>query len=118
MVTTQRIEIAFQANGDGTMNCHGLGTFPCEGRPGLKYPTDLTVTAADKELLHHSIEFNCDMPYAIRIWGQRGIYIHEWGYCRASDGPSEGCIHLCRPNAATVFNWITGPTRITITYPW
>jgi hypothetical protein len=125
--TTQRIDIGFQANGNGVMNCYGLGTFRCQGRPGarFRYPIDITVTTADKELLHISREFNgpdgrpARMPFAIRIWPARGIYIHEWGYCQYAPGQtSEGCIHLCPGDAVRVYNWIVGRTRITIHYPW
>lgn len=116
---TQRIEIAFGANGEGKMKCTGLGTFDCLGQPGRGYPKDLTVSTADKYGTHYSEEFHVDMPYSILIWGQKGIYIHEFPCTIATnDGPSAGCIHLCPVYAAQVYNWITGPTRITIEYPW
>lgn len=114
---TQRIDIQFQANGNGTLTC-SAGTFPCLGRPGLRYPTDITITTSDKQGTHYSNEFHVWMPYSILIWGQRGIYIHEWPFCQASGGASAGCVHLCPRHAATVYNWIVGRTRITISYPW
>jgi hypothetical protein len=118
MSATKRIKIEFQKNGNGTLECVGLGSFPCQGLPTVHYPTDVTIHDGDKELLHHSIEFDVDMPYAIRIWPARGIYIHQWDFCRVEDGASAGCIHLCQASAKTVFDWVTDPTRITISYPW
>lgn len=116
---SQRIEITFGANGEGTMNCHGLGNFRCLGQPGRGYPRDLMVQATDKHGTHHSAEFGVDMPFSILIWGQRGIYIHEFPCTLATNGgPSAGCIHLCPGDAAKVYNWVAGPTRITIQYSW
>jgi len=76
------------------------------------------VQLTDKERVHHSEEFHVDMPFAIRILPERGIYIHEWGFCNSSGGESAGCVHVCPPNAETVYNWVDGPTRMTIDYPW
>jgi hypothetical protein len=115
---TQRVKIALGVKGDGTLECVGFRTFPCQGLPGTAYLKDITVHAKDKERVHHSQEFNCDMPFAILILPARGIFIHEWAYCSSEDGPSQGCIHVCPPNAEAVFNWIEDPTRITIEYPW
>jgi hypothetical protein len=121
---TQRINIEFQSNGDGIMECVGFGRFSCLGQIGRGYPRDLTVTPSDKERRHISREFNnVPMPFSIRIWGQCGIYIHEWGYCTVAGSPSgpdaaHGCIHLCSPDAESVFNWVQRRTRILINYPW
>jgi lipoprotein-anchoring transpeptidase ErfK/SrfK len=118
---SQRISITFKANGEGSMDCTGLGTFQCLGKPGVKYPADLTITAADKKGTHHSQEFNVDMPHAILIMGDRGIYIHEWpgpATIAGNGGPSAGCIHLSPTDAPKVYTWVTGRTRITISYPW
>lgn len=123
---TKRIHIRFQANGDGDLQCVGLGTFECLGRANAdcRYPVDLTVRGeigVDKFLSKYSNEFQVTMPYAILIWGQRGIYIHEWpGRARRAQYGSDtnGCIHLSPADAPTVYNWIDGRTRITIEYPW
>lgn len=117
LAATQRIDIQFDQGGDGRLSC-GAGTFLCQGRRGVRYPRDLTITTADKHGTHWSNEFQVWMNYSILIWGQRGIYIHEWPYCRTASGPSAGCIHLCPGDAAAVYNWIVGRTRITISYPW
>lgn len=114
---TQQINIQFEPNGNGTLSC-GARSYPCLGRPGTRYPQDLTITTGDKHGTHFSEEFQVWMQYSILIWGQRGIYIHEWDFCRASEGSSAGCIHLCPGAAETVYNWISGRTRITISYPW
>jgi L,D-transpeptidase-like protein len=81
------------------------------------YLSDVTVRKSDKERLHHGTEFHCDVAFAILILPERRIVIHEWSYCDSADGPSEGCIHVCRRNAEAVFNWVEEPTRITIEYP-
>lgn len=116
----KRIEIVFRENGEGTLNCDGLGKFPCLGQPGRGYPKDLTVGPADRELNHKSREFGVDMPFAIKIWGQKGIFIHEFPDSLKDNGgvPSAGCIHLGAGNAKKVFEWIDRPTRVTISYPW
>lgn len=116
---TKRIKIDLDAKGDGTLECVGYKTFPCQGRPGVTYHKDVTLQTSDKELLHHSHEFaGVDMPYALRVYSERGIYIHEWQFCSSAGGTSAGCIHLCSPTAKLVYDWIDGPTRITIEYPW
>jgi aquaporin Z len=117
-ITTKRIEISFDASGDGVISCKGLGDFDCQGLNGVTYPQDITVQTTDKEIKHWSTEFQVWMPFAIRIWPQRGIYIHEWGFCRVAQGQSAGCIHVCPGNAEKIYNWVDGPTRITIKYPW
>jgi len=113
------INISFRSNGEGTMECVGLGKFKVLGQPGRKYPKDITVNETDKERLHKSKEFNVDMPFAIKIWGQLGIFIHEFpDNLRDNGGPSAGCVHLSKKNAPKVFNYVAGRTRIKITYPW
>ncbi|MEW6126207.1 MAG: L,D-transpeptidase [Acidobacteriota bacterium] len=123
VVVTGRITIKFSANGEGTMTCVGLGNFKVLGQPGRQYPKDITVDPnADptvKKTLHHSKEFNVDMPFAIRIWGQMGIFIHEFpDNLSENGGPSAGCIHVGKPNSKRVFDYIVTRTRITIEYPW
>jgi lipoprotein-anchoring transpeptidase ErfK/SrfK len=59
------------------------------------------------------------MHFAILIMGDRGIYIHEGDDTIATNGgESAGCIHLAPGNAEAFWNWVSGPTRITIDYPW
>jgi hypothetical protein len=116
---TKLIEITFNATGEGQMACRGLGTYPCLGQPGRQYPTDLTVTPADKSTEHWSDEFQVMMRWCILIWGQRGIYIHEGpDNLQDNGGPSAGCIHLAPGNARRVYDWLDERTRITIAYPW
>jgi hypothetical protein len=116
---TKRIEIAFRSNGEGTLTCAGMGSYPCLGQPGRMYPIDLTVTTADKFEEHYSEEFQVLMKWCILIWGQKGIYIHEGpDNLHDNDGPSAGCIHLGVGNARRVFDWLDERTRITISYPW
>jgi hypothetical protein len=123
VIVTGRIMINFSANGEGTMKCVGLGDFKILGQPGRKYPKDMIVNPIEdstvKKRLHHSQEFDVDMPFAIRIWGQKGIFIHEFpDNLRENNGPSAGCIHVGKPNANRVFDYVVTRTRITIEYPW
>lgn len=115
---TLRASITFQANAEGKLQFNGVER-PCLGKSGLSYPTDLTVNVGDKYRRRYSNEFGVWMDYAVLIWGQRGIFIHEGPATLASNqGESAGCIHLDSPHAQEFFNWITGRTRITIQYPW
>jgi hypothetical protein len=121
VTVTGRIKIKLGANGEGTLECVGLGTFKVLGEPGRDYPQDLTVTPGDKERLHISIEYDgIEMPWAIRIWGQKGIYIHEMPDNLAdNDGqPSKGCIHLSKTNAPKAYDYVQTRTRVTIEAPW
>ena len=114
----QRASIQFRANAEGTLTYDGKSV-PCLGKPALKYPTDLTVQTSDKYERKFSNEFQVWMNWAVLIWGQRGIYIHEGpATLDTNGGPSAGCIHLAPPTAKEFYDWITGPTRITIAYPW
>ena len=117
---TQQIIIAFRKNGECTLTAVGLGQFGCLGQSGVLYPKELYVSATAKERNHYSREFKVDMPFAIRIWGQKGIYIHEGRASLKTSGgqPSHGCIRLARPNAEKVYNWLQGRTKVTFTYPW
>ncbi|MGC2236677.1 MAG: L,D-transpeptidase [Pyrinomonadaceae bacterium] len=120
-----RINIRFSANGEGTLECVGLGTFRILGDPSKRYPTDITVDptapkSSIKERVHRSKEYNVDMPYAVKIWGQLGIYIHEFPDNLQENGgsPSKGCIHVGKGNAEQVYNYVVTRTRIRIKYPW
>jgi lipoprotein-anchoring transpeptidase ErfK/SrfK len=54
------------------------------------------------------------MPWAVLMWSEEGIFIHEW-----PDGArSHGCIHLSPGSAEDFYKWIKGRTRIQISYPW
>lgn len=121
MLATLRASIAFQASGEGTLTFDG-NSFPCLGKPGLAYPVDLTVrgiVGTDKFLSRYSSEFGVQMPFAVLIWGARGIFIHEGpDNLKDNDGPSQGCIHLAPGHAQTFYDWVSGPTRILITRPW
>lgn len=124
---TKRIDISFQANGNGTLK-GDVGSFKCVGNVGRKYPTDLTIEGildVDKFPLRHSNEFNVDMPNALLIWGQKGIFIHGWpgeATVEALGDDTAGCIHLSTDGASSdskkVYDWVDGRTRILISYPW
>ena len=59
------------------------------------------------------------MDLAILIDGGRGIYIHEGpATLKENGGPSAGCVHVDKLHAKDLFDWITGRTRVTLTYPW
>ena len=118
---TKRVTIEFNADGEGTLTFGGKSV-KCLGAPGVKYPKDITVTGVegvDKFPVWHSQEYGVDMPWAVKIWGQRGIFIHEMpDNLKENGGPSAGCIHLSAKNAPRFYKWVDGRTRITISYPW
>jgi len=115
---TQVAQIAFGANGEGTITFNGV-TRPCLGKTGLAYPRDLTINTSDKYRRRFSNEFQVWMDFAVLIWGQRGIFIHQGASTLATNGgETAGCIHIASPHAEEFYNWITGRTRITIAYPW
>lgn len=114
--------IAFTKNGEGSLS-FGSTTTPCLGNPTVMYSKDLTVqgqVGVDKFPRKFSNEFNVWMDYAILIMGQRGIYIHEGAATLETNGgrPSAGCIHVAPPDAKVFYDWVSGPTRILISYPW
>lgn len=132
-MSTKRIKITFKANGDGLLECKGGGTFKCLGQVGRQYPKDLTIKGEEgvdkwKEKRSDEATTATDvimMPWAILIWGQKGIYIHGWpgeasvaGY----DGGPAGCIHVQSDNATndakTLYDWVDGRTRVEFEYPW
>lgn len=128
---TKRISVKFRANAEGTLNCFGGGTYPCLGKVGMRYPRDLTVLPTQKWKLKLSQEYGVNgpnglepapMPYAILIWGQRGVYIHSWPGAPTVRGngnsDTSGCIHLSTIDAPKVYAFVSERTRITISYPW
>jgi len=119
--TARRAEVSFRANGEGTVAYDGR-VAPCLGLPGLRYAQDLTVTGTvgvDKFESKYSSEFGVQMAWAVLLMGARGIYMHEGpADLVANAGPTAGCIHLEPTDARTFYDWVTGPTRILISYPW
>jgi len=115
----KRIIISLNANGEGTLECVGLGTYQCLGNPSMDYPDDVTVTGVvgtDKFQERFSEEFQVTMKWAVLLGWQRGLFIHEGADSIAENGGvSAGCIHLAEPNAKTVYDWVDGKTRITTT---
>lgn len=131
LARTLQVKIEFSANGEGLLS-YGNKKIACLGKPNLSYPPDLAVQNIEgvqyqgdyknayKFQMWISSEFNnAEMPWAVKIWGQKGIFIHEGPDTLADNGgPSQGCIHLRSPNAKDFYDWITGQTRIQISYPW
>lgn len=119
--TTKNVSISFEPNGEGTLS-FGRRTVACLGSPQVSYVKDLTVKGemdVDKFRTKFSNEYQVDMDFAILIIGQRGIYIHEGPDTIAENGGvSAGCIHLGPGNAKAFWDWVDGPTRIQISYPW
>lgn len=133
---SKRINIKFNSLGEGSIDCVGLGTFLCVGKKGIRYPKDLTINPAFPGVKKHpyfSQEYTCDYPeigqirvpcrmnYSILIWGQRGIYIHEWpgrATYAGNGGPTAGCIHVQVGDAKKIYDWVDTRTRIVISYPW
>jgi len=129
----KRIHIKFNKLGEGKMDCRGYKIFRCLGKRGLMYPTDLMIDPKKlnvKVSPYFSKEYVCDykgvvlpcrMNYSILIWGQRGIFIHEWpnpATFVGNGGETGGCIHLEIGDAKLVYDWIDQKTRITMEYPW
>jgi len=121
ILETLQVQIKFGSNAEGTLT-YGSKSVSCLGQSTRQYPTDLTVEGVegvDKYKVWHSSEFGVDMPWAVKIWGQKGIFIHEGpNNLKDNDGESAGCIHLGSPDAEDFYNWVTGRTRIQISYPW
>jgi hypothetical protein len=136
--STLQVKITFSATGEGTLD-YGGTKVKCLGKPGLQYPLDSTIyniegvqnegdyKNAYKFKLWVSSEFNDptdNQPYrmhwAVKLIGQKGIFVHEGGDTLAgnSNEPSQGCVHLGPGNAEKFYNWITDKTRIQISYPW
>lgn len=115
-VTVKRATVELGATGKGTLAYAGK-TVPCLGKKDFPYTKDLTVrgeVGVDKFEEKYSNEFGVTMYWAILIMGNRGVYIHEG----AIEGSSAGCIHLAAPTAREFYDWVDGPTRIQISYPW
>ncbi|RYD67355.1 MAG: hypothetical protein EOP83_03005 [Verrucomicrobiaceae bacterium] len=114
-------KVTFKPKGEGSIR-FGSENLPCLGRQGLTYAKDLTIrgiVGTDKFPRKWSNEFGVWMDHAVLIMGQRGIFIHEGpDTINSNYGPSAGCIHLAPPNAKKFYDWVTGPTRIVIEYPW
>ena len=129
----KKIHIVFNKLGEGKMDCQGFKAFRCLGKKGLKYPTDLMVDPTKPNVKvnpYFSQEYVCDyegvvlpcrMNFSILIWGQRGIFIHEWpspATFVGNGGATGGCIHLDIGNAKRVYDWLDQKTRIIMEYPW
>lgn len=132
----KRINIVFDKLGQGSLECVGFNTFRCLGKKGLRYPRDLTIDPEKKGAKKHpyfSQEYVCNYPgigevrvpcrmnYSVLIWGQRGIYIHEWpgkATYAANGGPTAGCIHVEQGDAKEIYDWVDDKTRVVIDYDW
>eukprot|EP01038_Epipyxis_sp_PR26KG_P008055 gene8055-10913_t len=102
-----------RTTGLGTLECVGGETFYCGGMSNFPYPSDTTISISDKKGTVYSREFSgAEMPYAVLWIGQRGVYIHEWPNLELS----HGCIHLLPGDAKSVYDWISGSTRIVFTW--
>ena len=110
---TDVMKIHFNSDGIGTLAYKGA-SYAIGGQVGRAYPKDITVLPSAKSLSHMSGEYGCELKYAILIWGQKGIYIHEWGTLAGS----AGCLHLMPGDAEAVYNAFTSKTRILIDYDW
>jgi lipoprotein-anchoring transpeptidase ErfK/SrfK len=129
--------VTFNQLGEGTIECKGYNKFRCLGRKGQKYKKDITVDPVTDPSIKSPIYYSrtytcgetdsagnespCTMPWAIRLDGREGIYIHEWplrATYAGNGGPTHGCIHLEIGDAKKVYDWVNGRTRIVMTYPW
>jgi hypothetical protein len=128
------MKITFDTQGEGTLECVGFNAFRCLGKKGLRYPKDSTIDPSrpgTKQNPHFSTRYSCPpndnsagqctMPYAVLIWGEYGVYVHEWpndATLQGNGGPTHGCIHLEKGKAELVYAWVDRPTRLLISYPW
>ena len=86
---------------------------------GFPYAADSTIGTADKDHNHWSKEFECKLPYAIKLDGTSGVYIHEDVTSGdLSHGNTHGCINLEADDAKWLYNWVQGRTRVLIRRPW
>jgi lipoprotein-anchoring transpeptidase ErfK/SrfK len=127
------MKIDFNELGEGTLLCEGYRSFRCLGRRGVPYPQKSTIDPSrpgTKENPHYSNTYSCSpnndrngrcvMRFSILIWGQQGIFIHEWptpATYAGNGGPTHGCIHVDPGNAALVYGWVDRPTKLLISYP-
>jgi lipoprotein-anchoring transpeptidase ErfK/SrfK len=131
---TKQVQLRFNDLGEGVLDCKGFKRFRCLGKKGLRYPTDITINPrkpGTKSAPYYSRTYSCvpydnaagqcTMNYAVLIWGQQGVFIHEWptpATYAGNNGPTHGCIHLDRGNARLFYDWVDGPTRLRIEYRW
>lgn len=119
-IPTRCTAIHPSANGEGILK-FGETPFACLGKIRLSYPKDLTEGegCTDSFPVCHSMEFDVAMYFSIKIWAQRGIFIHAGAdTLEMNGGGSKVCIHRASGNAKMFYDWVTGPTRILITYDW
>lgn len=117
-MATKRIRIELNASAKGTLECVGWKTYTCLGRAEAPYKRDVTVKGehnVDKFPTRRSREFDIDLDWVIVMDGNKGYWIHEGDTER---GSSAGCINLESPGAKAVYDWVDGPTRITVSAPW
>jgi len=128
------MRVKFGVNGEGMLDCVSYMTTRCLGKPSLKYPKDTTIDptfAGTKQNPHYSARYGCApynnsrgqciMNFSILIWGEYGVYIHEWpapATLAGNGGPTHGCIHLDPGKAELVYKWVDAPTRLLVSYPW
>lgn len=116
---SRMITINFEASGEGVLVAKKMGDFRCLGRPTFPYKPEVTVNPAGKFRVKRSDEFGVDMPWAILIHWERGVYIHEMPATLATNGgPTAGCIHLDKGDAEKVWRYVSGSTRVLIRRPW
>jgi hypothetical protein len=133
---TKRMNIRFHnLYAEGTLECVGLGTYPCLGKPAMRYVKDVTIDPSQpgaKSHPYYSRSYSCPpndnaagqciMNYAILIMWRQGVYIHEWPtpptYVGNGNSGTHGCIHLKVGDAETVYNWVDTKTRVQIFTPW
>ena len=112
---TEIMRINFNDNGTtcyGTLTYKGK-SYSCLGKPGYPYPGDSTINVSDKDHNHYSKEFKVELPYAIKLDGTRGIYIHEdvtSPHGNLAAGRTHGCINLPRGEAKQLYDALQGRT--------
>jgi lipoprotein-anchoring transpeptidase ErfK/SrfK len=106
----------------GVLHFNG-NSYPCLGKFGFPYPADITIGVKDKGTGPNgsvfSTEFQCHLPWAVLLIGQRGVYLHEdvSGGDLSRSGTA-GCINLLRADAIAVYAGITTKVRVLIKTPW
>ena len=117
-MTTREINIVLSPSGEGTLSSDGLGEFPCLGNVETLYPAHVVnngVEGEEKFPELFSNELQANIERAILLGWEFGLFIHAGAdNLNDNDGPSSGNIQLEAANAEKLYEWIDGPTQITI----
>ena len=117
-MTTRQISIALTTTGAGTITCEGLGDFPCLGNSETLYPASVVnngVEGEEKFPALYSNELDTNIEQAILLGWEHGLFIHAGAdNAEENGGPTGGNIQVADDNAKQIYDWMNGPTSISI----